>query len=141
MTTENTKINMTTIRRFWEGFNSHNLNIWDEVCAPDFINHDPGLPTPDADLATIKQTIAHLMFGAFPDMQAMEEDLFADGDKVVTRRILRGTHQGEFMGIAPTGKAVTAGGVGLSHLSAGKIKEQWVYFDALGLLHQVGAKP
>ena len=128
---------MATIRRFWEGFNSHNLDIWDEVCAPGFINHDPGLPTPDADLATIKQTIANLMFGAFPDLQAIEQDLFADGDKVVTRRILRGTHRGEFMGIAPTGKEVSAGGVWLSHLSDGKIKEQWVYFDALGLLHQV----
>ena len=141
MTTENAVINVATIRRFWDGFNSHNLDIWDEVCAPDFLNHDPGLPTPDVDLATIKQTIAQLMFGAFPDMQAIEQDLFADGDKVVTRRILQGTHQGESMGIAPTGKAVIAGGVWLSHLRDGKIKEQWVYFDALGLLQQVGAKP
>lgn len=81
------------------------------------------------------------MFSAFPDMQAIEQDLFADGDKVVTRRILQGTHQGEFMGIAPTGKAVTAGGVWLSHLRNGKLVEQWVYFDVLGLLHQVGANP
>ena len=133
--------NIAAIQRFWQGFNNHNLDLWDEVCAPNFINHDSGLPTPDADLATIKQTIAHLMFGAFPDMQAIEQDLIVDGDKVVTRRILRGTHQGEFMGIAPTGKAVTAGGVWLSHLSNVKLKEQWVYFDVLGLLHQVGAKP
>lgn len=139
--TETKTTNIATIRRFWAGFNSHNLDIWDEVCAPAFINHDPGLPTPDADLATIKRTIAHLMFGAFPDMQAIEQELFADGDKVVTRRILQGTHRGEFMGIAPTGKTVTAGGVWLSHLRNGKIKEQWVYFDVLGLLHQVGAKP
>jgi len=141
ITTKNSIANIAAIHRFWEGFNSHNLDIWDEVCAPNFLNHDPGFPKPDADLATIKQTIAHLMFGAFPDMQAIEEDLFVDGDKVVTRRILRGTHQGEFMGMAPTGKKVTAGGVWLSHLRAGKIVEQWVYFDALGLLHQVGAKP
>ncbi len=141
MTTEQTATNIAAIYRFWEGFNSHNLDIWDEVCAPDFRNHDPGLPTPDADLATIKQTIAQLMFGAFPDMQAVEQDLIVDGDKVVTRRVLHGTHQGAFMGIAPTCKKVTAGGVWLSHLSEGKIKEQWVDFDALGLLHQVGAKP
>lgn len=140
-TNENKTINIAAIRRFWEGFNSHNLNIWDEVCAPNFRNHDPGLPTPDADLATIKQTIAHLMFGAFPDMQAIEEDLFADGDKVVTRRTLRGTHQGALMGVAPTGKVVTAGGIWLSHLRNGKIVEQWVYFDLLGLLRQIGAKP
>ena len=80
------------------------------------------------------------MFGAFPDMQAIEQDLIVDGDKVVTRRTLRGTHQGELMSIAPTGKLVTASGVWLSHLRAGKIIEQWVYFDLLGILHQVDAK-
>lgn len=138
-TTETKTANLAAIRRFWDGFNSHNLDIWDEVCALDFINHDPGLPTPDADLPTTKQTIAHLMFGAFPDMQASEEDLFADGDKVVTRRTLQRTHQGELMGMAPIGKAVSVGGVWLSHLRNGKIVEQWVYFDLLGLLRQVGA--
>lgn len=132
--------NIAAVQRFWEGFNSHNLDIWDEVCAADFINHDPGLPTPKADLATIKQTIAQLMFGAFPDMQSIEQELIVDGDTVVTHRMLRGTHLGEFMGIAPTGKEVSAGGVWLSHFSNGKIKEQWVYFDALGMLQQVGAK-
>ena len=137
----NISANIAAVQRFWQGFNTHNLDLWDEVCAEDFINHDPGLPTPEANLVTIKQTITQLLFGAFPDLQAIEQDLLVDGDKVVTRRILRGTHGGEFLGIAPTGKTVTAGGVWLSHLSGGKIKEQWVYFDALGLLHQVGAKP
>jgi ketosteroid isomerase-like protein len=137
----NITANIAAVQRFWQGFNTHNLNLWDEVCAEDFINHDPGLPTPEANLVTIKQTITQLLFGAFPDLQAIEQDLLVDGDKVVTRRILRGTHQGAFMGIAPTGKRVTAGGVWLSHLNAGKIKEQWVYFDALGLLHQISAIP
>jgi predicted ester cyclase len=136
----NMTVNIAAVQRFWVGFNSHNLDLWDEVCAPDFINHDPGLPTPDANLTTIKQTIAHLMFGAFPDMQSIEQELVVDGETLVTRRILRGTHKGEFMGIAPTGKEVTAGGVWLSHFSNGKIKEQWVYFDALGMLQQVGVK-
>jgi ketosteroid isomerase-like protein len=133
--------NVSAIRRFWQGFNTHNLDIWDEVCAPAFINHDPGLPTPDADLPTIKQTIAGLLFGAFPDLQAVEQDLIAEGDKVATRLLMHGTHQGEFMGIAPTGKPVTFAGVWLAHLSGGQITEQWVYFDALGLLQQVGAVP
>lgn len=140
-TTATMTANIAVVQRFWEGFNSHNLDIWDEVCATDFINHDPGLPTPNADLATIKQTIAHLMFGAFPDMQSIEQELIVDGDTVVTHRMLRDTHQGEFMGIAPTGKVVTAGGVWLAHFSNGKMKEQWVYFDVLGMLQQVGALP
>jgi ketosteroid isomerase-like protein len=136
-----TNQNSATVRRFWQGFNAHNLEIWDEVCTPDFINHDAGLPTPDADLPTIKETISQLLFRAFPDLQTAEEDLVAEGNKVAIRQTMRGTHQGEFMGIAPTGKEISFSGVWLAHLSNGKIKEQWVYFDALGLLQQVGAVP
>jgi predicted ester cyclase len=132
-----TKDNIAAVQRFWEGFNAHNLEVWDEVCSPDFINHDPGLPTPEADLATIKQTIGGLL-AAFPDMGSSEEDLMVEGNKVMVRRILRGRHSGAFMGIAPTDKEVVVGGVWIAHLSGGQIKEQWVYFDALGLLRQIG---
>ncbi|MBV7328572.1 nuclear transport factor 2 family protein [Chloroflexi bacterium TSY] len=62
--------NITAVRRFWQGFNARNLDVWDEVCTPDFINHDTGLPTPDADLPTLKQTIHQLLLTAFPDLQA-----------------------------------------------------------------------
>ena len=135
-----TQQNTAAVRQFWDGFNAHNLDVWDEVCTTDFINHDPGLPTPEADLATIKQTIAALL-AAFPDMTSAEDDLIAAGDKVVTRRTLRGTHEGKFMDVAPTGKPVAFSGVWLAQLSNGKLKEQWVYFDALGLLRQIGALP
>ena len=135
-----TEENTAAVRRFWEGFDAHNLDVWDEVCTTDFINHDPGLPTPDADLATIKQTIGGLQ-AAFPDMRSVEDDLIAAGDKVVTRRTLRGTHKGEFMGVLATGKEVAFTGAWIAYLSKGKIKEQWVYFDALGLLQQIGAIP
>ena len=132
--------NVGAIRRFWEGFDAHDLNVWDEVCAADFVNHDPGLPTPEADLATLKQTIGGLL-AAFPDMRSSEDDLLAAGDKVAVRRTLRGTHRGAFMGIAPTGKSVSFTGIWLAHLRGGKLTEQWVYFDALGLLRQLGAIP
>lgn len=130
--------NIAAIQRFWQGFNSHNLEIWDEVCTSDFVNHQPGLPTPDADLVTTKRMIRQLLLEAFPDMQSIEQELMVDGDKVLTRRLLRGVHRGEFMGIAPTVHEVAVGGVWLAHCHNGKIKEQWVYFDALGLLQQVG---
>jgi predicted ester cyclase len=126
-------------QRFWQGFNTHNLELWDEVCAPDFVHHHPGLTTADADLVTTKRTVKQLILKVFPDLQSFEQDLLVDGDKVLTRRLLRGTHRGEFMGIAPTGKEVTAGGLWLAHFRNGKIKEQWVYFDVLGLLLQIGA--
>ena len=130
--------NIAAVRRYWEGFNAHNLNIWDEVCTPDHMNHDPALPTPHADLQTIKQTISQMFFPALPDLTSSEDDLIATGDKIVVRRTFRGTHTGELMGGAPTGKAVTFTGIFIDRLVGGKIAEQWVVFDALSLLQQTG---
>lgn len=135
-----TEANAAVVRRFWEGFNAHDLDVWDEVCASDFVNHDPGLPTPDTDLPTIKQTIGALLT-AFPDLRSSEDDLIATSEAVVVRRTMRGTHRDEFMGIPPTGKDVTFAGIWLAHLREGKLAEQWVFFDALGLLRQIGAVP
>ena len=132
--------NKAVVRRFWEAFNSHNLDGWDEVCAANFMNHDPGLPTPHADLPTLKQTIGMLQT-AFPDLKASEEDLISGGDRVVVRRTFRGTHMGEFMGVVPSSKEVEFTGIFISRLSGGKIEEQWVVFDALGMLRQIGAVP
>ena len=132
--------NKGAIRRFWEGFNTHNLDLWDEACTADFLNHDPGLPTPDADLTTLKQSIGGLL-AAFPDMRSSEEALIADGDMVVVRRIFRGTHKGAFMGVDPTDKEVTFTGTFTARLNGGQIEEQWVNFDALGLLRQIDGLP
>ena len=67
--------------------------------------------------------------------------MIAAGDKVVVRRTFRGTHKGEFIGVAPTGKEVTFTGVWITRLTGGKFEEQWVVFDALALLQQIGAIP
>ncbi len=63
------------------------------------------------------------------------------GNRVVVRRTVRGTHQGEWLGIAPTGKPVTFTGIWIARLTDGNLEEQWVNFDALGLLQQLGAIP
>lgn len=132
--------NVATVRKYWQAFNDHNLDAWDEVCTSDFVNHDPGLPTPDADLTTIKQTIG-AMQTAFPDMRTQEIEVIADGNSVAVHQTMRGTHKENFMGIPATNKQVSFSGVWLAHLSNGKLKEQWVYFNALGLLQQLGAIP
>jgi hypothetical protein len=54
---------------------------WDEVCTTDFINQDPGLPAPEADLPTIKRTIAGMLFSVFPDIVSSEEDSVVEGNK------------------------------------------------------------
>jgi predicted ester cyclase len=120
--TLSTETNVAAVRRFWEGFNAHDLDVWDAVCTLGFVNHDPGLPTPDADLQTLKQTIGGLL-AAFPDIRSYEDDLVADGEAVAVRRTMRGTHRGAFMGIAATGKAVTFTGIWLARLSEGKLAE------------------
>jgi steroid delta-isomerase-like uncharacterized protein len=76
---------------------------------------------------------------AFPDGHWHEEDLFAEGDRVVGRYILRGTHQGEFFGIPATGKSISVSNVHIFRLSDGKIIEHWGHGDDMGMMRQLGA--
>jgi predicted ester cyclase len=78
---------------------------------------------------------------AFPDVQMHVEDQVAEGDMVVTRWIASGTHQGDLMGIAPTGNRVTVAGTSIERVVNGKIEETWDNYDALGMMQQIGAIP
>lgn len=129
--------NETIVRRYWEGFNTHNLSVWDEVCAKPFVNHDPGMSQSFEDLPDTKKHVFEHLLNAFPDMISTEEDLMASRDQVVTRRTFTGTHQGEFMGIEATGRPVMFTGIFIDKLKNGKITEQWVQYDAMGLQQQV----
>ncbi len=88
----------------------------------------------------LKQHIAPLD-AAFPGYQLTTENMFADGDKVVVRATLHGTHNGPLMGIPPTGKQVTMPFIGIYRLAGGKIVQHWIQADMLGLLQQTGAFP
>jgi steroid delta-isomerase-like uncharacterized protein len=78
--------------------------------------------------------------GAFPDSRVTIEDQIAEGDKVVTRVTFTGTHQGEFMGIAATGKQVKYSGIAIDRIVDGKVVEMWHVAETLGLLQQIGAR-
>jgi predicted ester cyclase len=78
---------------------------------------------------------------AFPDLQVSLADELSSGEKVVTRWTSRGTHQGELMGIAPTGNRVEVTAVGIWRVAEGKIAEAWLVFDALGMMQQLGVVP
>ena len=73
----------------------------------------------------------------FPDLALAVEDLLADGDRVVSRFVLRGTHAGPFFGLAPTGRTVAVAGVGIERVAGGRLAESWVTLDGLGLLRQL----
>jgi len=87
-----------------------------------------------------KQEAADFRRG-FPDVISTIEDLIAEGDKVVARWRSRATHQGNYMGIAPTGKEVEFTGISFYRIEAGKIAESWNEEDELGLMRQIGAVP
>src|ERR671920_27443 len=85
-----------------------------------------------------KQEAADFRRG-FPDVISTIEDLIAEGDKVVARWRSRATHQGAYMGIAPTGKEVEFTGISFYRIEGGKIAQSWNIEDQLGLLRQIGA--
>ena len=80
-------------------------------------------------------------FAAFPDLHSTVEYLIAEGDMVVSRFTMRGTHQGEFIGIPPTGKQVKVTGMVIHRFADGKIVEYWVKWDVLGMMQQLGVIP
>jgi predicted ester cyclase len=78
---------------------------------------------------------------AFSDAQITVDDQIAEGDKVASRWTGRGTHDGELMGVPPSGRQVTVDGLVVSRVANGKVVEEWVNWDTLGMLQQVGAVP
>jgi steroid delta-isomerase-like uncharacterized protein len=131
--------NKAVTRRFLEEiFTGGNLELVDELFAPDFILHDPSVPQEVRGIEALKQYIS-MYRAAYPDTHFTAEDQIAEGDRVVTRWTGQGTHLGELMGIPPTGKQVT--GIELDHISGGKIEESWVNYDALGMMQQLGIFP
>jgi steroid delta-isomerase-like uncharacterized protein len=140
-TSVSVEANKALARRWFEDlFNAGNLEVADEVIAPDHVNHDPTLPDIPTGPEGQKQ-IVNLYRGAFTNAHLSVEDQLAEGDMVVTRWTGSGTHQGEFMGVAPTGNQVTITGITINRISDGKIVESWSNYDALGMMQQIGAVP
>jgi steroid delta-isomerase-like uncharacterized protein len=118
--------------------NPGNVDAVDEIYAPDYVLHDPSTPEDVHGVEGIRE-FYETVFNAFPDTEISIEELIAEGDKVVTRWTSRGTHQGEFMGLPPSGKRVEVAGVTISRIEGGKIVEDWEFTDALGMMQQLGA--
>lgn len=136
-----TEENKAASRRFYEElFNEGNLDAAEEIAAPDFILHDPNLPEEPRGPEGLKQFVS-LYRNAFPDIDFTIEKQVAEGDMVGTRWVARGTHQGELMGIEPTGARVEVEAFTLHRFSGGKIAEDWAHYDALGMMRQLGVIP
>jgi len=125
------------VRRFLAAEFKWDLETLNEILAPDFVDRSlPGEPGPNGYLRAMADGRAP--FSAF---HHTIEDQVAEGDKVVSRYTVSGTHRGEIMGAAPTGKLVTHTGHQTDRFEGGKIAESWTNWDALGLLQEIGAIP
>jgi steroid delta-isomerase-like uncharacterized protein len=130
--------NKALSRRFIEEYVRGNTDLVDDLLAPDFVFYDPSSKTGEVRAGDMKASIEWI-HNAFPDAQVTIEDQVAEGDRVVSRYTVSGTHQGEIMGAGPTGKLVTHTGHQTDRISGGKIVESWTNWDALGLLQEIGA--
>jgi len=120
---------------FEEGWNKHNPDIIDEYFADNYFTHDMNM-----NREAFKQFFVEVLV-AFPDIHFTTEDLLAEGDKVVHRWTFTATHQGEFNGVAATGKKITATGIDISRQANGKFIENWGNWDGLGTFQQMGVYP
>jgi steroid delta-isomerase-like uncharacterized protein len=128
-------------RRFLEeAFNSGNLDVVGELVAPEFVNHDAALPEPGVGIEAAKASITGYR-EAFPDLRLTIEQQLAEGEYVTTRWSARGTHQGNLMGMAPTGKQATVTGITIDRIVDGRFVESWTNWDTLGLMQQLGVIP
>ena len=132
--------NKATVRRFVDEVQSGgNIDAIDELCSPEFVNHSapPGVPS---NCDGVKLVTA-MFRQAFPDSYFTVEEMVAEGDKVATRKTFHGTHQGEFMGIPPTGQQVSIGLIDIVRIADGQVVEHWSIGDNLGMMQQLGVIP
>jgi steroid delta-isomerase-like uncharacterized protein len=135
-----TEDNKALARRWAEIFNQANLDLVDEIYAPDCVLHDPTMPEDTRGVEGAREFYS-MYRSAFPDTEITIEDQVAEGDKGATRWTARGTQQGEMMGVPPSGNRVEVAGMTISRSEGGKIVEEWNNYDALGLMQQIGAIP
>jgi steroid delta-isomerase-like uncharacterized protein len=130
--------NKAIFRRYVEELgNEGNFDLADEIF-DHYLAHQSDGTTLERGPEDVKRFMGEFR-SAFPDFHSTIEDMVAEGDKVVTRWRARGTHQGEFRGIAPTGKEIEMTGIGIFRFSTeGKVVESWDAMDQLGMMQQLG---
>jgi predicted ester cyclase len=130
-----------TIGRRWteEALDSHNLDLLDEIVAPDIIHH-AGIFVDEVGRDSLKDDLAALL-AAFPDIRFTADVIVADEDGAAVRWAGSGTHNGPLQNIEPTGKKVVFTGINVYRIACGQIVEGWSEPDSLGLLRQLGVVP
>ena len=140
MSTSEVAANKALFKRFHEAANTGDFDFLaktiDEVVAPDAVIRTP-LPIEATGADALKQIWAMLL-RIYPDIHLMVEDLIGEGDRVVGRTTVTGTHRGEFMGVAPTGKSVTYNEMFIFRIADGRVVETWGVVDVYAQMKQIG---
>jgi steroid delta-isomerase-like uncharacterized protein len=143
MSTAEATSHRATFTRFLDAMNSGDPEVIsktiDEVVAPDAQIRTP-LPIEATGAQLLKEVFGRL-HRAFPDLRVTVEDVIAEGDKVVSRNSVSGTHEGEYMGIPPTGRSVTYNEIFIARFVNGRIAETWGIVDVLSQMRQLGVIP
>lgn len=120
-----------------EVWGERNLDLIDDLVADEFVGYDPSLPEPVRGPDGVRKT-AEMMLSAFPDAQVDLEEVVAEGDRIAVRIRCTGTHEGEYMGIEPTGEEVQFQLMAFQRIVDGNVVEERAVVDHLGLLAQLG---
>jgi steroid delta-isomerase-like uncharacterized protein len=126
-------------RWFSEVMNEGNEDVIDELCAENFVDHDP-LPGTGPDRQGIHDFVK-LIRSAFPDLETTVDEMIVEGDRIAVRSTFRGTHEGDFMGIAATGKKVEVSNYDFVRFENDQAAEHWGTIDSAALMEQLGAVP
>jgi predicted ester cyclase len=144
MSTAQETSNKAWFRRIEDAVNTGDVEVisrvTDEFLAPDVLIHMPLAVEAPRPHEAFKQLWAMLLRG-LPDLHLTIEDLIAEGDKVVMRASVTGTHQGEYMGLRPTGKSITYNEIFIWRLAGGRITEMWGVVDVFSQMKQLGVFP
>lgn len=139
-----TEANKASVRRWIEeGMNQGKVDVLDELCAPNWIYHEPGRP----DVRTLEDYKRYVteVRSAFPDFHVTIEDMIAEGEQTAGRWTWRGTNTEDLvspvMHLPATGKQVTGKGMWIGRFAGGKGVELWTQMDDLGLFQQLGLIP
>ena len=129
--------NKAIANREWEAWSKGDFEAFKEVVAPEYVWYMPSSSTkPLSKEETIE--FGKMMHNGFPDVTFSIEEMFAVGDRVISRYIMRGTHQGEIQGIPATGNKIEISGIMINRIENGKVVEDREDADMLGLMQQLG---
>ena len=124
------------MQQFFERvYNQGDIAFLNELTASEFVSHDRGNPSHDRE--GVKQIVGAIK-AAFPDVVFTADDVIGEGDRVAARFTMRGTHTGEFMGVAPTNKPIVVTGIDIVRFEGGKAVEHWHEWSGMELLEQLG---